>query len=203
MLELDFINRRTRFQRLSDARFFSGWATEIAGAELTVHLSAPATLHRDDICMFEVYGVKATANFRGRLSTFADRTATFRMELPIRYLPAQPEDTRLNLRGITGKALWEGVEVAFEVVDGSEHGIGLISDAKLSRGDQVQLVLQTGYGQLVCNGEVRYSRVAEGDGGRFRTGVRLDEMSRVERARWERLLADAQAPSKAENRMAG
>lgn len=203
MLEVDFLNRRTRLQRLSDARFFSGWLTKIQSGEITVHLVGQAPLHRDDVCMFEVYGRKATAHFRGRVHTRSGKLGVFGVEPPIRYFAAQQEDTRLNLAGISGKAKWEGIEVPVEVVDGSEGGIGLLSEVKLSRGDMVELTVETPYGTMTGRGEVRYSRVSDDDANRFRTGIKLDDMNRVERARWDRVLSDAQEPTKRKERLAG
>ncbi len=62
----EFINTRTRFQRLSDSEFFTGWVEDLSSPHFEVR-STLSTYEIGDTFLFELYGDKANLIFIARL----------------------------------------------------------------------------------------------------------------------------------------
>ena len=74
------------------------------------------------------------------------------------------------------------------MLDGSSHGCAILSKEELKRGSLHTLELDTPYGVVKCNGEVRYCRPCTEHPGNYRIGMRIDTMARIDHGRWLRTL---------------
>lgn len=186
----EFANVRTRLQRLSDAKFFSGWAHELNEEILRMRLSTSVQIEIGDLFMAEVHGPTNIALFRASIAIFSGTEATFNVFAPFKFMPST-ENVRLSVEGMRGTAIYDGMRVPFEVLDVSPTGTGLLSRQSLPRSSIVDLELDTAFGVVGASGEVRYCRPDTEVIGSFRIGIRLKELGRLERARWNRLFTEA------------
>lgn len=93
-------------------------------------------------------------------------------------------EPRTAVVGISGCRL--DAEGSFHVSDLSPKGMGIEADFEVSKGAVIRLNVTTQMGEIVVDGEVRYCRKM--DGGRFRIGLSIQELSRIESAKWLKLL---------------
>jgi len=181
-----FINTRCRLQRLKDAKFFAGWVVDLTEEVLQLRLSTKTTLEESDNFNIEIHGTDRSAVFQAALITQDGDNLVFAVPQTIRFMPAR-EKARLAVRGVTGICTYQGLETAFDVSDVSLEGIGIVLPVGVLRGAHLELEIQSPHGPIQCNGHVRYCRTDPDVAGWFRIGILLDDMGRLETARWARL----------------
>lgn len=181
------INTRVRLQRLSDAKFFSGWVKEFTRTDLVVRMGSLAPMAGGDVFMVQVHGPTFTALFKAVLRSAAEKDLCFTIPEPVRFLKAS-EQVRVSVVGVS--ALVTASNRAFEsmVVDLSTTGAGLLATRELKKGEIVRVMFTTPVGEIECGAEVRYCKPDSIDDGSFRVGLQLEQMGRIERARWNRLV---------------
>lgn len=191
MDEKGFINTRARFQRISDAKFFAGWVRDFNASSIIVALSTDAGLHPGDKFIFEVHGQRAGATFPAELMVISGEEYLFSIPQQLR-LTTPREEARVFVKDIAGILQGDLVEVDVVVLDVSQRGAGVLAPTPLTVGDKVTLTVETAQGSVNCTGEVRYCR-ADKAWGQYRAGLLLDEMGRVERAKWAKLVGGSAA----------
>lgn len=187
MDQRSFVNTRVRFQRLSDAKFFAGWVRDFSTADVLVRVKGELPVRVGDMFMFQVHGNGASAIFRGTLSVVNSENLSFSIPEPIKFLAAN-EEMRVTLEGITGSVTTKDTVLDAVVMDVSSKGIGLLVPESLPRGSDIQIKLDTAQGSVDCSGEVRYSKPDPMVPSQYRIGVQLYPLSRIDQARWNRLL---------------
>jgi hypothetical protein len=185
--EKSFINTRARFQRLQDAKFFAGWVRDFNASAIIVNLSTESLLEPGEHFMFEVHGHDAVAIFPGVLSMVNADEYLFEIPQPLR-LTSPNEEARVYVEDVSGILKGETMEVDVLVVDVSRRGAGVLAPLPLTAGEKVVLSLDTAQGPVECTGEVRYCRPDTKAWGQYRAGLLLDDMGRIEKARWARLV---------------
>jgi hypothetical protein len=181
-----FSNMRTRLQRLKDAKFFSGWVASFDEQEARIRLSTGHVCETGDRFLVEIFGPETIATFEAAATMAFDEHAFLSVIQPIRYRRAT-EHARVCVTGMIGVINCDGNEYEARVADISRAGVGLIVRRPLPRKSGVMLKLVTPAGEISGEGEVRYCRPDPSGDGTFRAGVRLGELSRLEKARWLRL----------------
>jgi hypothetical protein len=187
MDEKGFINTRARFQRMTDAKFFAGWVKDFSMSSIHVSLAYDANLEPGQQFMFEVHGHSVAAVFPAELSVVSGDDLVFSIPQPLRLVTPN-EEARVYVRDVTGILKGETMEVDVLVVDVSKKGAGVLAPMPLAAGERITLELDTLQGPVICCGEVRYCRPDSREWGQFRAGILLDDMGRIERARWARLV---------------
>lgn len=185
--EAIFINTRVRLQRLSDAKFFSGWVKDFTRTDLVVKLGGPAQVKPGETFMVQVHGHSSTALFRALLKGISPNELAFAIPEPVRFLTAS-EQVRVSVEGVTATLTSAGRALETTVVDLSVGGAGLVSTREIKRGEHVRVLFETPLGNVECDAEVRYCKAESIEDGTYRIGVRLEELGRIERARWNRLV---------------
>lgn len=191
MDEKGFINTRARFQRISDAKFFAGWVRDFNISSIIVALSTDAELCPGDRFMFEVHGHHAGASFPAELMVVSGEEYLFSIPQQLR-LTTPREEARVFVNEIAGIIQGDLVEVDILVIDVSQKGAGVLAPTPLTVGEKVMLSVETEQGSVQCAGEVRYCR-ADKAWGQYRAGLLLDDMGRVERAKWAKLVGGSAA----------
>ena len=206
---------RVRYQRLSDARFFSGWVQSFRGGLVVVRSRNDVALLKGDEFLFHIYGQEAIAVFVGKFTGNDDlevmRTADFQYmassqtqiitvkELDFEFevtsqvrQHASSGDFRLSVSSMTAQIRIDE-ENTFEVsvLDISDKGIGMLSQNNLNRGDLVTVDLFTPAGLVTAPAEVRYCRPEIGVTGFYRLGLRILELERAALQRWKQALEEA------------
>lgn len=205
-----FINTRARFQRLEDAKLFSGWVTGLSAKSAVVTVSGQSEIRPGQTFLFHVFGPELTAVFEARFEVRSGNLLAFGLMGPIRTR-AGSEDMRLRIHG-TKATLYSaplpqdeydemslgnpgesdpGVELGTaQVIDVSSRGVGLMGTLNFMKGDRLRIVLDTPWGATECIGEVKYSKA---EGKLFRIGVNIVEIDRLNHGRFGRLLQSVAA----------
>lgn len=210
----DFIGTRARFQRLRDAKLFSGWIEDYYGNLVTISTNTNHAVEIGDEFRFEGYGNRVSIVFNaqltevGQLDTLCEAKVTsvdgtnikivearrvklvLHVSSPIR-LAASHESLRMMTREIfvkleVGERDYEGY-----VIDVAQQGVGLISSQTLKPKSSVRVVMDTRLGPIEALGQVRYCLPDKDREGLMRIGVMFTDMDRVHRPRWDRFLSEA------------
>lgn len=205
-----FVNTRARFQRLEDAKLFSGWITGLSPKSAVVTVSGSSELRPGQHFLFHVFGPELTAVFEARFEVRSGNLLAFGLESPIRTR-AGSEDMRLRIHG-TRATLYSaplpqeefdemssgpsgeadpGVELGnVQVVDVSSRGVGIVGTLNFMKGDRLRVVLDTPWGNTECLAEVKYSKP---EGKLYRAGLAILEIDRLNHGRFGRLLQSVAA----------
>jgi hypothetical protein len=181
-----FANVRVRLQRLKDARFFSGWVSDFDERDLRIRLSSSGQSEVGDRFLVEIFGAETVAICQASVTMAFDTQANLTVLGPVQYRHST-ESSRLAVTSMFGTVTTQDDEIEARIADISRTGVGLILRKSLTRKTSVKLKLCTPAGEILADGEVRYSRPDTSGNGSFRAGIRLMEMGRLEKARWIRL----------------
>ena len=185
--EAVFINTRARLQRLNDAKFFAGWVKEFSRTDLVVRCAEPVTVAPTDVFMVQVHGHTSTALFKAVLSHQFEVELFLTIPEPVRFLTAH-EAVRVSVDGLTALLTSKGRAVEAEVVDLSVKGAGLLTTCEFTKGEKVTIAFSTPLGPVECTGVIRYAKPDPAEDDKYRIGLELDDLGRIERARWQRLI---------------
>jgi|CXWL01.1.fsa_nt_gi hypothetical protein len=206
----EFTGVRTRFQRVSDYRFFTGWVQDFFGERILVLSSPDVVLMTGEVFQFEVFGQEAIASFQARLEFGSDfglydpNTTKSEFEMRQRVMAAADiefefvitnpvtqrkaiEEARHLTQASKAMVCVDGNTTEGTIVDASESGMAIVLPEKLQVGRQSEIRLTTHLGEVHCNAIVRYSRVDKQFPNNFRTGFHIEFIDRIDRARWNRL----------------
>jgi hypothetical protein len=187
------VDARVTLQRKRDAKIYHGWVVAFDSHRLVARLSKSEILVADDVyvcrvgreggdLLFEVASAGATGNCHhfGVVS----RIDVLECQGDARYARSLPAEI-------------DGLPAT--IVDVSSGGIGLVCLAKFPTGEKVTVETEG----IQLRGEVRYSRRMRDAEGTYRVGIKLDNLSRVDRARWmEVVFASEQEIAPPVNRLA-
>lgn len=202
----EFVGTRVRLQRVSDAKMFSGWIEAFVGESLRVNLTTdkPVTAGED----FHLQGVGPTGSMtcqcqviesvRLDASRIASPRATAqkispqtRVSLKVRssisVAPAK-EEVRHRVSDVIFAVWHEEEQFSAMAVDGSQGGIGAISQVAMPSGTAVKIAFPTDYGEVTATATLRYCRPIPGQEGLYRLGFMFGDLDRINRSKWERFL---------------
>lgn len=203
---------RTRFQRISDCRFFSGWVQDTFGDKILVRSSPDVALQNGQIFQFDVYGPELVGTFRARLDYGGDLMEMgeneSREEFEMRQRIMAAADVEYEFTIVTDISARPSIEearyltqickavvetdsgtVEGSMIDASTSGMGLLLPNLLQKKSKVVVRVLTHVGEVKCVAEVRYCRADKQLIHTFRVGLKIDEMDRVDKARWSQIKA--------------
>lgn len=187
-LRKEFLNRRTRLQRLSDGRFFYGWIKSIKDGVVTIFTESEDLHRRGDRYALESFGIQHVAQFFGSAARSEPNYMDIAIEHPVQYLDPTPEEARTHISDLPLVLTWEGESVEGFLVDASTHGAGVVSQAYIDKGETVSLAIRVGGTTIQLKGEVRYCRKHRPLKDHFRLGLRLFPTDRLDSAKWSALV---------------
>ncbi len=182
-----FLNTRARLQRLSDAKFFSGWVGGFMGSHLSIKFQSSTELALGDRVFVTICSAQCSATFQALAVARSPLETTLLLESAPKYGPVT-EDVRYACEAMGG-ALTVGVRrYPFEIGDISEKGLGGYVDTEIPSGTTMGFEIEGLYGKVAGAAEVRYCRTDPQKEGRFRIGLLIVEVGRIDQARWGRML---------------
>lgn len=184
-----FTNTRARFQRVSDARFFSGWVAGSLGNQLSVRLAPGAELALGDRVFVSLACAQFGATFHAEVTGATASETLLTIEGKPKY-GAATEDVRYSTASMTGCLAVGSKRHPMEIGDISSKGLGGHVDSEIARGVQVRFEIDGVYGQVGGTAEVRYCRADPARPGRFRIGLLIVAVGRIDGARWTRMLGE-------------
>lgn len=162
-----------------------GWVVDVTKRQLIADLLGTMELSAGDNFALEVYGarydLRATAEFRMKSQ---ERTVFNLTEVLV--VPAT-EAVRMAVPFFTCELDLHGMRGEASAVDISLEGIGFLTTARLSRGDVVNIEVNTPEGPIEVIANIRYCIATDPNEFEFRAGGKLKFPSRIDNARWLRL----------------
>ena len=204
----EFINTRTRFQRLSDCTFFTGWVEDLSRPHFEVRSSLD-TYEIGERFLFELYGQKAnqifiaelesvdgmnalqkTAMGQGHENAPIDITFEFVIVSESKYIEPK-EPARKAVQSLTAALSRAGQTLEVSISDISEGGVGLLTTSAYEIGEPVILKMTAMMRTITFECQVRHCRPDRQIKGMFRTGLLFENMNRVDVVAWTKVMEAA------------
>ncbi|MFQ3587675.1 MAG: PilZ domain-containing protein [Fimbriimonadaceae bacterium] len=190
MLLTSFRNARARLQRLTDARFFAGWARDLTPEILVVQFVEEALPNAGDHFHVQIAGNKVAATFGAKLVFIRGHDAQLRLLESPRFI-ASTEEMRV-WAGEARAVVRDGTcEFAVTILDMSLRGIGILLTEPMPSGDDLEVEYASRHGLIKGTAEVRYCRPSAQEFGTYRAGLLWTHMDRVSSARWQKVVEEA------------
>lgn len=201
----EFINTRTRFQRLSDSSFFTGWVEDLSRPHFEVRSSLDS-YEIGERFLFELYGQKAnqifiaelesvdgmnalqkTAMGKGQDATPIDITFEFSIVSESKFIEPK-EPARKAVQSLTAFLAKAGESLEVSISDISESGVGLLTNSAYEVGEPVILTMTAMMRTITLDCQVRHCRPDKQIKGMFRTGLQFENMNRVDLVAWAKVM---------------
>jgi hypothetical protein len=199
-----FVGMRTRFQRVTDRKQFTGWVEAITPTYVVIRVPPTEAVFPGDVFVFTLFGEVESATFQAQFAcvhrldmdkaneqTVGLGTLVEVQETSIEFTILTTIDfnkSTLDARkyansevGIVRNA--EGTHDIW-VVDVSIRGLGFICQKPFSIGDKLEIEMRYGSWLLEMQAEVRHCQHYPLMDGMHQTGVQLAEMDRLLKAKW-------------------
>lgn len=207
----NFVGTRTRFQRLRDAKLFTGWIESADGALIEVStltnfavtpgdefrlegyghkVSMIVTAKLIEICKIDLESEARVCGIEGSNAKIVEaKRIRLRMEAcaPTRFSSTE-ESLRIKVPLYPVRIEQGGQSNEGYCVDIGPRGFGLVSFSALSPTVAATAEIVTPKGVVSCSGEVRYCVADKDREGMYRSGVMIQSMERRMAPRWEALL---------------
>lgn len=204
----NFVGTRTRFQRLRDAKIFTGWIESYDGMTVGLSTNTNYAVQIGDEFRIEGYGHKVSmiVNTKlleiGKLDLINEGKVTAVAGTNSRIVEAKRVFLRMGVSGSVRFAssnenvriktpqlpvlVQQGVvELQGFCLDVSQHGMSFTTSGQLNANEEIKGQLQTNLGILNCTGNVRYCLPDKDRDGMFRCGIDLDPFDRTTSPKWE------------------
>lgn len=198
----NFMNTRTTFQRMKDAKINHGWVEAFDDREIAVRVFNAADYSEGDCFYFQVFGIEEDAQFKACLTTkltgsfmalddqaTASTLCMFSINGGIKNSKAAG-NARLANQGVMVVVEVDGAELTVEPVealDVSPKGLAVPLATQLAKETVVKVRATTVMGQVEMMAVVRNLRKVEGQDGFFRHGLEIQQMHRIDQLRWAQL----------------
>lgn len=181
-----FLGTRARFQRLTDAKFFSGWVRDLTNGDVRLAVKGEIAVTPGEPFVVQLFGKGQTAILKCKLTMVVGDQLGFIITSPAKIM-ASTENARTATQGMKAMVTSGDQQIEAAVLDVSATGVGLLMPNSLERGTTIMLQMDSPSGVVAATGEVRYSRQDPNYGDQYRTGIQLKELGRVDQARWNRM----------------
>jgi hypothetical protein len=194
------LHARTTFQRLSDAKLFTGWVRELTAETLVVDTFTVDQPQRGDTFAFEIHGKGVTA----------DTVATLDLAKagdPGPFSPIKPRngcmislecnhggsfavrpsrsEARFWAYGISVEVARESRDrLSAEIIDIGPESFSLLLPERLKKGEIVSATLAVHGRRILCSAQVRN---CIGKEGCYRVGLRISSMGGLDETWWKQL----------------
>jgi len=204
-----FVGSRTRAVQIGNDSQISGWVESFYGTTLEVGTSVAIMSQKGDRFRFELNCKRVSAVFDATLtdlhpSSFkVGRTSTFSsganaLEVESKFWTMQfavegkfqlmnsSQEVRRRKEGVTATLIHEGAHQKGEVLDASIFGFACHLPCELPQGALVKFDIRTQIGPVEGQGTVQFCR--KFGEARYRTGVRIWDLGRLDLHRWARFV---------------
>lgn len=206
-------NARTTLQRVSDAKFFSGWVKRISPQEITFLVHTACLIAPGDEFAFQVYGNGHDAFFRGKAVSvvgaepgplFAmNRASATSLEVNCDILGSMAlrdarGHPRFHVSGVTAQINPGSSEDGQRdiIIDIGPVGFSILTAQKLKKSQKVDLFIYTKDQTIECRAEVRNCITYSLNNEYQRVGMQIEGMTRIDARRWKELYSEILQASK-------
>lgn len=184
-----FRNVRARLNRRGDDNVLTGWVTHLAREEARVRLWNFVPFDAGERVSCECFGQGTVARFVGQVIAQADRDLAINLVGSISYAPSG-EPPRIYVAGLRGKLDGPEGGATMEVLDLSPVGLGVLVDLDFAVTNELRMEMPTEMGPVTARVSIANKRPDAARPGSFRMGLQIVDMSRLDYARWGRLVAE-------------
>lgn len=174
-------------QRIADARFCTGWIIRVEPTQFAAKISNGDAAWLNSEFRVEIQGREAVAEFSASMIAFDGKVGLFRITSPM-LRRTSAEVPRFAVRELKAVLRHLGQEYDAEVMDLSWTGIGVRLDFALPAKDEVEVEIKGLVGNFRVKATVQYCRSCSAT-GKFRLGMKLAPLDRIEKGRWHQLVA--------------
>lgn len=184
----EFESTRAILTRKADDQTYYGWVQPGLEGQLLLKIESCPEFAAGEVFGIELHSTKHSTNFEANYR--GSKQETYFFSLPKLIMMDQPSgQARLKRPAIkaevnTGESLAEGW-----LLDLGTGGGAVIATASFESGSKIKIKVIAGGHTIEVDAEVIYSRFEQEEGGQFRTGFKIQQMSRIDQARWTQLLA--------------
>ncbi len=184
-----FRNVRVRIHRLNSDSWVAGWVSHLARDEARIRLWSPIAFEENEPVSGECYGQGTVARFVGRIFAQASHEAAIALSGSISYAPSE-ETPRIWATGLSGQIASRTREATMRVLDVSPLSLGILSSAEFTSEEDLTMNLPSEMGPITAKVSVANCREDGESPPRYRIGLHIVEMARLDTARWGRLVAE-------------
>ncbi|RYG26301.1 hypothetical protein EON82_03890 [bacterium] len=184
-----FRNVRVRLHRRNSDKWLAGWVTHLARDEARVRLWSHIPFDVNEPVAGECYGQGTVARFNGKVFAQANLDIAVALNGSISYAPSE-ETPRIYASGLNGQLQGNKKSATLQVLDVSPLSLGVLTDCGFDSGDRLVMSLPTEMGPVAAQVSVANCREDPNAPGHYRIGLHIDDMARLDRARWGRLVAE-------------
>lgn len=185
------------------------------GNNIVVRSSTEVVITPGQEFLFQIFGATSMALFTARLSNIdamdlvknaefvfvegsnaqvmsvSEMDFDFEITSQIRYSAATESVRRLVSTTSATIEIEDEEPLEVMISDVSQNGVGFVSHSKFEKGTVCKLDIFSEHGVITATGSIRYSRTDGKNLHAYRTGVVFNTMSRIDEAKWRRLLPRA------------
>lgn len=183
-----FRKTRVRLFCEPDDVVINGWVTDITKTQLIFDTPEEPHLEPGLQAQVEIYGAKFNLKAVAKFRCYVQKRVVCDLS-NISVLPAS-EAVRITVPHYLCSLDLDGLRGEATAVDISIGGIGLISSARVSAGEVLQVEMQTPHGLIAFSAEVRYCRPTNELEFEFRIGAKITFKDRIDHARWMNLFTN-------------
>ncbi len=187
-----FRNARCRFLIVKEGRWHAGWTQHLAQGEARVRLKTFVGLATGEEVVGECYGDGAVVRFSGRVAAQMGQEVSIGIVGSLGFETCH-ESIRIEVVGIEGTLHIEGGEQPMIVADVSPASLGGFTGVPLRVGTVHDLTLRRANETIQCRVGVANCQADPTEAGACRVGFRIVELSRLDGARWSRLIDEMAA----------
>ena len=182
-----FRNVRTRLTRSPSGPWLSGWMKNLTDKSARLRLNSLDVLHVGERLCGECYGNGALVCYEGIVLGQIGLEVALALDCALNYVPCT-ETVRIEVQGFEALVFDERQELGLIVMDASPRSLGGTADGVLAVGSLATMVATTQEGEIEAGVGVVNCRAVVGEAGRFRVGLKILGMRRLDAARWMRLV---------------
>lgn len=190
MKRTDFLNKRIRLQRLSDARISTGWVAGLNKNIIVVRLNGSQFLRSGDMVYCEVEGEGDLLVFQSRFMNFSQNGLIFEITEAVRAKESSIE-ARTFVKEVLIDVNTEALKFREKVCDLSRHGMAFECPQPLAPGTEFPFTLVYDGMDITAKAIVRNCRKLPMTLDRYRIGAQIGDLSRLDGAKWFRAMNSA------------
>lgn len=186
------LNMRCRIQRLSDLKLFAGWIDIFDFPRVQIRLArAKVNVLPGQELRVEIFCTDRKVCFNATVQSCNGQLITLEIGSPIQYTNSI-EDARFYVEPVYGSIESSGARLPVVVVDASEQGMGMIVGVPIEKNLMVNIGIENGRNKFKCMAEIRYCREMKEEPGKYRCGIMIQSMTRIDRARYLEMMHKSQ-----------
>ena len=172
-------------KRTNDPIDYKGWIRRLNSTTVSIESASPCNFTDGDEVTVEIESGKKHISLKTKVRETNADGIVLEIDNEKDLLPVR-EKSRLTAPAFKTLVKTEGEDepIPTRLLDVSSNGMLLVSEKPLDEGIHLAITVESDFGDVQCTGEIRSCKTQR-DGGPFQIGILLDEMNRIEKARWQ------------------